>query len=447
MYNCQVKKMSLVVFQMVLVLLFALPAMAGQKGVDKTIGLFLDLTTPDPAQAAIFQKAFLKEFSAMYGRTVKEIKPPAGVALNKAVDALIFVGAGYGVDHMVGFEGNGEVKFTKKKKRDAKYTMSFKGKAWLVDVAGRQAGLQKDIMVASSGELEDYAPEMFEMAAYQDLAKKIYGDIASVYNPNIMKRLNVREVANYFYDKRDCARAFPLYERAEGNESQFDILDDINKKKAECQSKVKTQERESAGFRFDLKFRKLSEDMQAYFTAAAKAGNFAERFKSHTAKPVSIEIEFKGDAEKPNEGEIVGTVIHDPKRYPLGKNLNIKANQNYLDFKPYQNLMAEFLYFKAMALKQMPEAQQKIFSNYPVRFQLEKTNGDYLTFFIYPDSSGKVAMPTKMFIKVSGFKAIDVEQSGVQTTSTFGLGPAKNIDGAETVYFVIYKFFDVATSP
>lgn len=443
-FNDPVKKMSQILFGVFTILIWALPVMAAQKGVDKNIGLYLEIATQDPAQAETFQKAFRKEFAAMYGREVKEIKPTAAGALNKATDSVIFLGAGYKVDHVVGFEGVGEVKFTKKKKRDAKYSGTFKGKAWVVDVAGTKAALQKEIAITMAGELEDYAPEMFEMAAYQDLAKKVYGDISASYNPNIMKKLDVKSVANYFYDKRDCARAFPLYERAEENESQFDILDEINKKKAECQSKVTTQQREDAGFSFNLKFRKLSDDMQAYFNEAAKAGNFSERFKAQTAKPVTIEIEFKGDAQRPNEGEIIGTVIHDPKRYPLGKNLNFKSNQNYLDFKPYQNLMAEFLYFKTMAIKQMPPAQQKIFSNYPVRFQLEKTNGDYLTFFLYPDSSGKVAMPTKMLIKVAGFKAIDLEQSGVQTSNTFGLGPAKNIDGAETVYFVVYKFFDVS---
>lgn len=220
---------------------FILPGFAAQKGVDKNIGLYLELTTTEPEQANTLREAFIKEFSAMYGRSVKEFKPASGSPFNKSPESVVFIGAASGIDHMVAFEGEGDVKFGNQKKRKAEFLTGFRGKAWVIDVAGMKRVLQKEINVTVSGKLEDVAPEMFVMAAYQELAKKMYGDIASIYNPSIMKRLNVREIADYFYGRGDCARAFPLYERAEIVETRLDILEEVTTRKIKCQKKIKGQ--------------------------------------------------------------------------------------------------------------------------------------------------------------------------------------------------------------
>lgn len=412
----------------------AIPEVAqaeGMRGRERNIGAVLNLTASPDADNAEFHQSVFKVLQSNYGRRFVELKPSA-----TDTDALIYLGAKEVLDHILDIKGTGSAQFDKKRKN---VIFQFTGNIRIVDVASLKQLSDTPVEIKGEAPVEDA-----NAGRYEVLARQLTQKLMAFYNPNLMTKMNPRLVGDYFYNKHLCPQAVTIYDYAAKVEDQFDLLDGINKNMAQCKRTMSTQARLGATYALDLKFEKLSPQYQSYFQQALKQGQFEASLKQFSAKPITLAVVYEGgDGSQGTPGEIVMTVYQDPARYKitaLGS-----STQRSLNLAPYAGFMKELIRFKWLAVKAMPRDQQQIFSKFSTRVRLEKADGDWLTYLVDIDRENRLIPPNKLILEVTGYKRTEVDAvaGNLGGNLAFTMGPAFNIDGKETVYNVVYKFFDI----
>jgi len=415
--------------------LFPFSFAQAKRGRQMDIGFVVLVKSNPPEQKEIFRESLLEVLKSSYGRRTSTIKMS-----HYKLDEIIYHGGVHELDHVIVIEGMGAAVV---KKEDPSAEFNFSGKIRIIDLSSLKVSSSEDISFRGKEAIKQGARST--KAGYALLSKGIIKKMIPFYNPNIMKHVKIRDVGDYFYQKRDCRRALPIYEKAISKETQFDILDQLNKKQATCKRRVNIEKRLNAKYSANLEYYKLSPQYQTYFDNAFKQGKYTQVFSRYTNKPINILLSYSGQKQGRAPGELLLTMFYDAKRYPVASITHQGGRQLLLDFSSYNGVMISLLRFKIQALQSMAEAQKEFFNNFATRVKIEQPNGDYLTFNVVLDRNNQLLPPRKIKLDVDGYKPVEVEPSTslIKGKNYFPLGPPFNVDGKETVYSVVYKFFNV----
>ena len=426
---------------------FQLPvSQAAQKGLDKDIGLILQLENHhDVHETQLFREIFFRTFSNAYGQSVKLLNAPV-----LKLDEILFLGAQKNLDHVLVLRGNGFINKFDVRKIETRIGFQFRGEAGVYDIAKMQRVAYDKVLLDGSDVLFHNELKGTRENAYGLFSQALIRTLSSFYNPNTLGNAQVRNSADYFYQKGDCEHALPLYEQAmlSGN-FDFDAIAIMKQRQEECKLREKTRVRVASQYRLDLEFVNLSANYHRYFEMAKEKGQFSRRFSAISDHPVTLTIRYNSNQNPADvPGEITITFFYDPMRYRVATRLRPKEYDSALDFAPFYRVMELLVDYQRMAIRLMPAQNRAFFSKFQPMIRLEKYNGDWLVFNVQVNPADKPLTPSKMRLKVAGYQPVLVEQSKVVSDPVkyFFLGPAFNPDGKETIYNMVYRYFEIKPS-
>jgi len=408
------------------------------------IGLIMNLTPTqgaDPASVEEFRKSLLRIFKNSYGKKLVEIKPKR--KSKASFDFLLFTGAANGLDHLVEINGTGNITKTGKEKKKGKIPYQFQGSIRLIDVSQMTLAAKKDISFKGMGDLDNVPSSPTK--GWDLVTRHLIKEMLAFYNPNLMKKMSLQKVGDYFYEKERCSHALPLYEKIDAQSVSFAEGDVIQKRMAECEKLNELQGFSTAKYSFDLKFQNLGEQYQQYFKAALKKRNFKELMKKYSSKPVTFHVIYDEEESGGVPGEIILRLYYDSKRFKIPR--RFPDGRIALNFEPLNDPIIELLNFHTLTINAAPKAKKEFFKKFITRIKLQKANGDYATFHVGIDKKKNILAPLKMWVKSTGYEKAEIDQSDANYTrkNIFVLGEAVRPDGTKTVNVVVYEFFNIKT--